>query len=135
ISTRDWDTTDQEHPCIELLSQLWRFEDARTLDDIAECEIFVGLVECKGDAQKSNVFLSSPEFEDLMIAWHDYTYNQDHGEKHARDSSWPALPNRYNGRSITKEHIDWFVVELNLSVQVKPVQVAMIPINNRFVLM
>lgn len=135
IDTRNWDTNDQEHPSIELLLQRYCYEDARSLDDIAQCQIFVGLVECKEDAREANVFLSYPEFEDIMIDWHDYTFNQDHGEKYAHDSTWPALPNRYNGRSITKEHIDWFVVELNLSLQVKPVQLAMIPINNRFVLM
>jgi len=135
INTRDWETNDQEHPSIELLLQRWSFEDARTLDDIAQCETFVGLVECKEDARKANVFLSYPEFENLMIDWHDYSFHQDHSEKHAHDPSWPALPNRYNGRSITKEHIDWFVVELTLSLQEKPVQLAMIPINDRFVLM
>jgi len=135
INTQDWETNDQEHPSVELMLQRWSFEDARSLDDIAQCQIFVGLVECKEDAQKENIFLRSPEFEDLMIDWHDYSFNQEHGEKYAQDNTWPALPNRYNARSIPKEHIDWFVVELNLSLQVKPVQLAMIPINHRFVLM
>lgn len=135
VCTQDWDTNDQEHPAIELLSQRWCFEDARTLDDIAQCQVYAGLVECKEEERKANVFLSYPDFENLMIAWHDYTFSQEHTEKYAEDSTWPALPNRYNGRSIPKDHINWFIVELNLSLQVKPVQLAMIPVNNRFVLM
>lgn len=135
INTREWDTNDQERPCIELLLQRWCFEDARTLDDIAECEVFAGLVEVNENEREANALLSSPDFENLMLAWHHYSVGEEHNEKYALDPTWPALPNRYNGRAIAKEHLDWFIVELKITLQEKPVRLAMIPINNRFVLM
>lgn len=135
INTREWDTNDQERPCIELLLQRWRFEDAQTLDNIAECEVFAGLVEVNTNEREANVLLSHPNFEKVMLAWHHYSVGEEHNEKYALDPTWPALANRYNGRAIEKEHLDWFIVELKVTLQEKPVQLAMIPINNRFVLM
>lgn len=135
ISTLKWDTNDQEHPCIELLLQRWCFEDSRTLDDIAECEVFVGIVEVPENQRIENTLLSSPDFENLMLSWHHHSVGEQHDDKYALDPTWPALSNRFNGRSVEKEHLDWFVVELNISLQKEPVQLAMIPINNRFVLM
>lgn len=135
VNTHEWDTNDQERPCMELVLQRWRLEDAHTLDNIAQCQIFVGLVEVNENEREANALLSSPNFENLMLAWHHYSVGEQHNEKHALDPTWPALSNRYNGRSIEKEHLDWFVVELNISLQKLPVQLAMIPINNRFVLM
>lgn len=135
INTQHWDTNDQEHPCLELLLQRWCFEDARTLDDIAECEVFVGIVEVAENQRAANTLLSPPDFENLMLSWHHYSVGEEHNEKYALDPTWPALPNRYNGYLIEKEHIDWFIVELKITAQEKPVRLAMIPINNRFVLM
>ena len=135
INTRNWDTNDQERPCIELLLQRWRFEDAQTLDNIAECEVFAGLVEVNANEREANALLSYPDFENLMLAWHHYSVGDEHNEKYELDPTWPALPNRYNGRAIEKEHLDWFIVELKITLQEKPVQLAMIPINDRFVLM
>ncbi|MET0357194.1 MAG: hypothetical protein ABW044_10475, partial [Cellvibrio sp.] len=135
INTRDWDTNDQEHPSIELLLQRWCFEDSRSLDDIAECEVYVGLVEVGEADRKANTLLSTPTLESLMLSWHHYSFGAQHNEKYEQDPTWPALSNRYHGRSIAQDHIDWFVLQLNLSLQVQPVQAAMIPINSRFVLM
>ena len=135
ISTNDWDTNDQEHPSVELIFLRWCFEDSRTLDDIAQCQLFTGIVEVPEPQRKANTLLSPPDFENLMLAWHHYSVGEQHDEKYAEDQDWPALPNRYNGRSIEKECLDWFVVEVKISLQEKPVQLAMIPINNRFVLM
>lgn len=135
IDTQKWDTNDQGHPCVELLLQRWCFEDARTLDDIAECEVFVGIVEVAENQRTANTLLSPPDFENLMLAWHHYSVGEEHNEKYALDPTWPALSNRYNGYSIEKKHLDWFIVELKITLQERPVRLAMIPINNRFVLM
>lgn len=135
VNTHDWDTNDQENPSMELIFQRWCFEDARTLDDIAQCQLFTGIVEVAENQRTANALLSPSTFENLMLAWHHYSVGEEHDKKHATDPTWPALPNRYNGRSIEKEYLDWFVVEVKISLQEKPVQLAMIPINNRFVLM
>ena len=134
VVTHEWDTNDQGRPCFQLASQLWCFEDAKTLDDVAECELYIGLVEATDSHRKESTLLSTSDFESLMLAWHSYSFTH-HEKKYAEDSSWPALANRYHGRAIKKDPVSWFVVQLALTSQSKPVHLVMIPINSRFVLM
>ncbi|PUA26642.1 MAG: hypothetical protein B0W54_23160 [Cellvibrio sp. 79] len=133
--TRGWDTNDQERPCNQLASQIWCYEDAKTLDNVAECQLYLGLVEVTEDQRKANTLLSYADFEELMIEWHHYSFGERHSEINAQNPEWPAKLNRYHGRSVPKENLNWFVVQLSLSSESKPVQLVMIPVNNRFVLM
>lgn len=135
VSTSDWDTNDQDRPCIELATQRWCFEDANSLDDIAQCELYVGLVEVTDLHRSQNTLLSSYEFEKLMVAWHHYSFGEQHDAMYDHDKNWPVLANRYHGRAVFRDHLDWFVVQLSVNSSERPIRVAMIPLNNRFVLM
>ncbi len=134
IDTREWDTNDQERPCIQLATQRWSFEDARSLDDIAQCEVHVSLIEVTQPQCKKNVLLCTAGFEETVLAWLCYSF-ANHEEKYQEDSNWPSLANRYLGKSILKEHLSWFMVQLCFFEGTMPRPTMMIPINNRFVIM
>lgn len=133
INTDDWKTDDQNHHTLQLLLQHWDFEDARTLDDIARLRLYVELVEVAELERSKNTLLSFDTFEQLMLSWHSHTF-KNHEEKYLENPNWPALANRYHGRSIVRKDIDWFVVQVALNSRSKPTQMLMLPINNRFAL-
>ena len=134
IDTSNWKTDDQEHPLTKLLLQHWSFEDSRTLDDIAECRLWIELVEASKQDQVEKKLLSYSRFEELMLNWNSFTLKDDERKK-TEGSSWPSVENRFNGRSIAKDHLDWFVADLPMDPQLKPIELVMIPINSRFLLM
>lgn len=133
VDTRSWRTDDLENPLIQLVLQHWNLEHSKTLDDIAQCRLYVELVEVTEKQQSENILLEPSCFEDLILSWISYFF-KNHEEKYAEDPSWPAPANRYHGRSINKEHLNWFLIQLALNSRSKPSQLVMIPINNRFVL-
>ena len=135
VDTKHWDTNDQEMPCTQLALQRWNYEHERTLDDVARAELYVGLVETDQIQQRNNALLCKETFEATMLAWHNKSIGVLHDEKYEQNKNWPALANRYNGISIHKEGCDWFVIQLCMSSESKPVNLGMTPINNRFVLM
>lgn len=134
IDTRNWNTNSRESPCIELASQQWTFEDASSLDDIALCRLYAGLVEVAPSECEKNILLRPEIFEETMLSWHASSFTS-HEEMYLNDANWPALANRYHGKSIAKDHLNWFVVQLTLLSGSKPSQLVMIPINSRFVMM
>ncbi len=135
IDTSGWDTNDQDLPFEQLILQRWCFEDAKSLDDVAEGELYLSVIEVDQEKQKKNILLSHEAFECEMLAWHNYSFGQSHNEKYAEDPNWPSSANRYHGRTIKKEHANWFVVRLSLASYLKPISLVMVPINSRFVMM
>lgn len=135
VNTNNWSTNDQGFPCMRLSRQLWNYEDGRSFDNVAQTKLYVGIVEAPEEHRRANTFLFREGFESAMLAWNSYSFGERHSEKYLQDSSWPALQNRYHGRSISQKYLDWFVVQLSMSSDSNPVHLAMIPINNRFVLM
>ena len=134
IDTRDWDTNDQDRPCIQLATQRWSFEDVSSLDDIAQCEVQLSLIEVTQLQREKNILLNTESFEEVVLAWMTYSF-KDHEEKYLEDATWPAIANRYLGKSIAKEYLDWFMVQLCFFEGTMPRPTVMIPINNRFVMM
>lgn len=134
IDASDWNTDDQEHAIIQLLLQHWSFEDSRTLDNIARCRLYVELVEVSKQDQLEGKLFSASRFQELMLSWHSFTFKDDE-RKNDEGPSWPSIENRFNGRPIAKKNLNWFLVELPLNPRLAPIQLVMIPINNRFVLM
>lgn len=134
IGTSEWDTNDSGHHELLLLLQHWSVEHSDSLDEVAACKLWVKLVEIPSLLQAENKLLSTPQFEQLMLDWHAANFIQ-HDERHAEDPNIPTYSNRYHGKSITKPYLDWFIASLPLNPRLKPIQLLMIPVNNRFVLM
>lgn len=130
INTSDWNSNDQERPCIQLLQQMWAFEDAKTLDDIAQCSLYVSLVEVSQQDCAQNTLLESSSFKALMLAWMDYSFAAN--EKGADGDSTQG---RYKLRSIDKPHLHWLTAQVRYAPDTAPSSIGIMPINNRFIVM
>ena len=135
IVTSDWDHDDDTNQAEHLLLlQHWNAENIKSLDDIATCKLWIKLIEMHEPTQAENTLLSKSGFESAMLKFHSENLGT-HNETHANNPDMPTFGNCYFGKSITRQHLNWFVVLLPLNSRSKPTQLLMIPINNRFVLM
>lgn len=132
-NTSKWDRNDQSRPFIELSSQRWCFEDATTLDDIAQCSLYVSLVEVTEQQANQNILLSPQTFKDLTLSWMDYSFADN--EKQALNTSQHGKPeHRYNLKTINKQHLHWVSALVRFVPEAAPCPIAVIPINSQFVL-
>lgn len=131
INTDDWETDIQEVASTVLANQAWHFEDAISLDNIAKFALNISLVEISQQQAEQNTLLDTQSFEQAMLDLHSY-FSEDDETKLLNDPSWPAPSNRFRGKSIAKEHLNWFSIEFCTMDGSKPDPMAMIPINNRF---
>lgn len=129
-NTHNWDTNDQSLPCLQLSEQRWSFEDAKTLDNIAQCSLYVSLVECTQQDSAQKTLLEAASFKALMLSWMDYSFAAN--EKEAdRDST----QGRYKLRSIDKPHLSWLAAQVRYLPNAAPSPIGIMPINNRFIVM
>lgn len=134
INTKDWNKNDDNQAEILLLLQHWTMEDSTSLDDIAACKLYVNLIEIFESSNQGNQLLFYLEFEKIMVDWHARNLSQN-DEDYVDTPDHPTSANCYLGQSVIKPNLNWFVAQLPINPRLKPIQLVMIPINNRFVLM
>lgn len=129
-NTQSWDANDQSLPCIQLSEQRWNFEDAKTLDNIARCSLYVSLVEVTQQDFIQNTLLESTSFKKLMLAWMDYSFAANEKGAHG-----DFTQDRYNLRLIDKPHLNWLGAQVRYVPDAAASPVGIMPINNRFIVM
>jgi len=134
VNTSDWSTNDQDRPYIQLSQQLWCYENARTLDDIAQSSLYMSLIECTQQDSERNTLLIPESFEELMLSWMDYSF-ANHVKPEDRMPNGGSTSNPYKLKPIEKQHLNWLSVQVRFVPEAAPCPMCIIPINNRFVLM
>ena len=133
VDTRNWDQNDHGLQCSQLAHQIWCYEHATSLDDIAQCSLYVSLVEATKLDRNRNALLSHKKFKHLMLEWIDYSFATN--EKPALGYPDKHLPeNRYNHKTIAKEHLSWIRALVRYAPDATPSPIVIIPVNNQFVL-
>ena len=133
-NTQHWDSNDQSLPCLQLSEQRWCFEDGKSLDDIAQCSLYVSLVEASQRDCTQNTLLESTSFIELMLAWMDYSFAANEQEIGGVADGDPAL-GRYRLKSIAKPHLNWLAARVRYVPEATACPVGIVPINNRFIVM
>lgn len=130
INTEDWSRNDQGRPCIQLAQQMWAFEDAHTLDDIAQCSLYVSLIEITQQHTDQNILLTQKNFDELMLSWMDYSFAAHEEFDESNQSLRP-----YKITSVEKQYLNWLKAQVRFTPETSPSPICVMTINHRFVVM
>jgi hypothetical protein len=133
INSHNWDRNDKNLPLLQFVVQSWCFEDDVALIDVAAAELYLGVLEVSQLNQEKREVLNFEKFKTLMFSGHAESL-PNYEEIYLNDSSWPALANRFNEKVVERKHLNWYSLQMSLLTDARPCQIAMIPINNRFIL-
>jgi len=133
--TSTWELIDADemgNQWLELIHQQWRFEDSKTLDDIAICHFKVMLIAVNEQNKMEHTLLNLPAFKKLMIEAIIAELDEEDIAAHADDPDWPNEINEFKIQYIPQPHLDWFQVQLSFIEGNQPFPFAFIPLNSQF---
>lgn len=131
VDTSGWESDEFGTRFTTLVQQQWTFEDSISFDNVASCRLFFNIIDVSQLHTEQNALLRTESFEQIILDLYG-AFFQSYEHKHLTNPSSPALANRFHGKSIAREHLDWFNVQFCFIEDAMPKPVIMIPISNRF---
>ncbi len=126
--TNSWDVDNLNNPCFQLLQQMWTFEDKSTLDDIAQCHLYVSVIEVDEAQRAQQNLLAHESFKNLMLDWMNFSFSKNETPESIGNF------NHFNMSALPRPDIDGITVQVRYSADMHPSPMGFISINDRFVL-
>lgn len=133
ISTVDWMVSAAGCRFMEFSAQQWKFECAKTFDDIAVCSFSVNVMEANESMLSNNTFLDADTFYAQTLANLSQAY-EDHAALYAQDPSWPFADNQFYLEFVKTSPLPWLKGRVGYEEGSGHCPIAYLSMGSRFVL-